>query len=160
MSVRLTPDLAPITTGTYFPPDDQWGMPGFKSVLLSIAKKWQDKRSELSKTGRSIIDAMRKGVTERDPSTLAEPTTVEVKFDQAIRIISEIQDDVWGGFGTKPKFPEVSKLKLSDAATLDIVMRTKAAITITCLAVLQAIRSIVNGTFHILRKCYTIKANC
>lgn len=132
MSVWLTPDLAPITAGTYYPPNDQWGMPGFKSVLLNIAAKWQDKSGDLSRTGRSIIDAMRKGVAERDPSTLAEPTTTEVKFDQAVRIFKRNSDDDWGGFGNHPKFPEVSKLNLllhahlvkPDTATLDLVTLT------------------------------------
>ncbi len=39
MSVFLVPDLNPIGGGTYFPPEDRWGRPGFKSVLLAFAKK-------------------------------------------------------------------------------------------------------------------------
>lgn len=116
MSVWLTPDLAPITAGTYFPPTDQWGMPGFKTVLLSISKKWQDNSAELSRTGRTIIEAMRKSVsTERDGSTTDDQSaqsTVEGKFDQAVKIYKRNADDLWGGFGTQPKFPEVSKLNL------------------------------------------------
>lgn len=38
MSVFLTPDLTPVLGGTYYPPEDQHGRPGFKSVLLSVAK--------------------------------------------------------------------------------------------------------------------------
>lgn len=39
MSVFMTPDLKPVAGGTYFPPHDQWGRPGFKSILLTLLKQ-------------------------------------------------------------------------------------------------------------------------
>lgn len=39
MSVFLTPDLKPIGGGTYYPPEDAYGRPGFKSILLHMAKR-------------------------------------------------------------------------------------------------------------------------
>ena len=33
LSVFLSPDLKPLMGGTYFPPDDNYGRPGFKTVL-------------------------------------------------------------------------------------------------------------------------------
>lgn len=39
MSVFLAPNLTPVTGGTYFPPDDRYGLIGFKSLLLEVAKK-------------------------------------------------------------------------------------------------------------------------
>ena len=33
MTVFLTPDQEPFFAGTYFPPDDRWGRPGFPSLL-------------------------------------------------------------------------------------------------------------------------------
>lgn len=39
MSVFITPDLKPVAGGTYFPPDDGFGRPSFKTVLLNIAKQ-------------------------------------------------------------------------------------------------------------------------
>lgn len=33
LSVFLSPDLKPLMGGTYFPPDDKYGRPGFKTVL-------------------------------------------------------------------------------------------------------------------------------
>ena len=44
MSVWLTPDLRPFYGGTYFPPDAQWGGPGFVDVLVEIARAWRDER--------------------------------------------------------------------------------------------------------------------
>lgn len=37
MSVFLTPELKPIVGGTYFPPDDKYGRPGFKTVLKWVS---------------------------------------------------------------------------------------------------------------------------
>jgi uncharacterized protein YyaL (SSP411 family) len=44
MSVFLTPDLKPFYGGTYFPPDDRYGRPGFVTLLKHVAKAWQDDR--------------------------------------------------------------------------------------------------------------------
>jgi len=40
MSVWLTPDLKPFYAGTYFPPDDRYGRPGFPRVLEFLARAW------------------------------------------------------------------------------------------------------------------------
>ena len=59
MSVFLTPSLKPVFGGTYFPPDDQmFGRPGFKSVLLSLAKQWEAKQKEIKESGDNIIAAL------------------------------------------------------------------------------------------------------
>lgn len=33
LSVFISPDLKPLMGGTYFPPDDKYGRPGFKTIL-------------------------------------------------------------------------------------------------------------------------------
>src|SRR3954454_9111474 len=47
MSVILTPDLQPFFGGTYYPPTDRHGMPGFRRVLQSVARAWQERRTEI-----------------------------------------------------------------------------------------------------------------
>src|ERR671928_631875 len=42
LSVFLTPDLRPFYGGTYFPPDDRYGRPGFKRLLLALADAWKN----------------------------------------------------------------------------------------------------------------------
>lgn len=39
MSVFLTPELKPFIGGTYFPPQDSFGRPGFATILQSIAEQ-------------------------------------------------------------------------------------------------------------------------
>src|SRR5260221_14095436 len=47
LTAFLTPDGRPFFGGTYFPPDDHWGRPGFKRVLMGIAGAYKDKHDEV-----------------------------------------------------------------------------------------------------------------
>lgn len=51
MSVWLTPELRPFIGGTYFPPRDRGGRPGFKTVLTRII----DQVVKLQELGNIII---------------------------------------------------------------------------------------------------------
>lgn len=55
MSVFLTPDLKPIAGGTYFPPVDKYGRPGFKTILKTIADQWHSKQIALQNSGSEQI---------------------------------------------------------------------------------------------------------
>ena len=59
LTVFLTPDKKPFYGGTYFPPEDRWGMPGFKSVLLSIQRNWQEERKKVLLSADSITQALK-----------------------------------------------------------------------------------------------------
>lgn len=132
MSVWLTPDLAPVTAGTYFPPTDSWGMPGFKTVLLKIVDKWKENGPELATTGMNIMQAIQKNAAEKGEEESGETLSIENKFQQAINIYKRNSDKEWGGFGRAPKFPEVSKINLlfhchfkkPDCQVIDLVLLT------------------------------------
>ncbi|XP_001653842.3 spermatogenesis-associated protein 20 isoform X2 [Aedes aegypti] len=112
MSVWLTPDLAPVTGGTYFPPKDRWGMPGFTTILLKLKNKWITDGEDLASTGKSIIDAIQRNVEEKHQEEAERVFTPEEKYRQAVTIYKRNFDPVWGGSLGAPKFPEVSKLNL------------------------------------------------
>src|SRR3954454_23134575 len=57
MSVFLTPELKPFYGGTYFPPRDARGMPGFPRVLRELEKAWRERRGD--------VDRIADGMTER-----------------------------------------------------------------------------------------------
>src|SRR5207247_532579 len=56
MSVWLTPELRPFTGGTYFPPEDRYGRPGFGLVLLSIAEAWRARRGDIDRAAGEITE--------------------------------------------------------------------------------------------------------
>jgi uncharacterized protein len=101
MSVWLTPDLKPFVGGTYFPPEDRYGQPGFKKVLERIATAWKDNHDKIVEQGGKIVAALRE--SQSTPET-------EGKIDAAIlaaayRQVERSYDPKEGGFGSAPKFP-------------------------------------------------------
>src|SRR6201981_192003 len=59
MSVWLTPGLKPFVGGTYFPPEERFGQPAFKTVLERIATAWKENHDKIVDQGSKIIDALR-----------------------------------------------------------------------------------------------------
>ena len=58
MTAFLTPDGKPFYGGTYFPPEDQYGRPSFKRVLLSISKAFHEKTTEVSEQAQMVAHAV------------------------------------------------------------------------------------------------------
>src|SRR5580765_1734709 len=59
----LMPDGKPFFGGTYYPPEDQFGRPGFRRVLLAVADSFKNKRPELVKAAESLSDAISQAET-------------------------------------------------------------------------------------------------
>ena len=68
MSVWLTPELKPFVGGTYFPPEDRYGQPGFRNVLERIAAAWKEDHDKIVEQGDKIVEALR----ESQSATTAE----------------------------------------------------------------------------------------
>ncbi|XP_050437313.1 spermatogenesis-associated protein 20 isoform X2 [Adelges cooleyi] len=110
MSVFLTPDLKPIGGGTYYPPEDSYGRPGFKSVLLHMAKRWKSDSADVLANSKKLMEILNE-TTAFDinvPLELMKPNPRSwiTCFSQ----LQRIYDDEWGGFGMAPKFPQPSIL--------------------------------------------------
>ena len=101
MSVFLTPALEPFFGGTYFPPDDRHGMPGFPRVLDAIAEAYRDRRDEVVEQGRQLAAHLREQL-----EVLPGRAEVERRqLDGAAARLAESFDPIHGGFGGAPKFP-------------------------------------------------------
>src|SRR5205807_2812277 len=55
MTVFLTPDQVPFYGGTYYPPEDRQGMPGFPRVLISVADAYRTRRDEIMQGATEIL---------------------------------------------------------------------------------------------------------
>lgn len=106
MSVFLTPDLKPVTGGTYFPPEDRWGRPGFKSILLSLAKKWKSSRSQFVEASLNIMEALNK-ISKIDPDK-SNTVPGEPTWESSLLKYLTTFEPEFGGFGYAPKFPQAS----------------------------------------------------
>jgi uncharacterized protein len=101
MSVWLTPDLKPFVGGTYFPPEDRYGQPAFKTVLERIATAWKENHDKIVEQGGKIVTALR----ESQSGAATEGEIDPAILDAAYRQIDRSYDPKEGGFGNAPKFP-------------------------------------------------------
>ena len=103
MSVWLTPELEPFAGGTYFPPDDRYGRPGFKTVLTKLAEVWKTEEARVAAQGAKITAMLRDYATPGEGSQPCLPEDLSPRA--ACRQAEEIFDGELGGFGGAPKFP-------------------------------------------------------
>jgi uncharacterized protein len=102
MTVFLTPDGTPFYGGTYFPPQDRHGLPGFPRLLAAIGEAWRARRGEVEQSGRELTASLNQMERLRRASA---PLGEEILFS-AFQGISAQFDEEWGGFGGAPKFPQ------------------------------------------------------
>ena len=114
MSVWLTPGLEPFFGGTYFPPEDRWGRPGFATLLGVLAQAWANDRDRLEAEGARVVEALRTygqraesagGSQESAPDMAAAATEA---IARCVHQLVESFDAERGGFSGAPKFPRAA----------------------------------------------------
>jgi uncharacterized protein YyaL (SSP411 family) len=129
LTAFLTPDGDVFYAGTYFPPDGRMGRPGFRTVLISLARAYREQRHHLQDQAAEIT----KHLSQASPEAAPGDPSADL-LAAAIDGISRVFDPRHGGFGDQPKFPHpgVCELLLArwfdtgDAACLEMVERTLA----------------------------------
>ncbi len=106
MSVFMTPDLKPFYAGTYFPPEDGRGRPGFGRLLNELAKAYKNDRAKVEEVSGQLVDALSNSFLKSYGTADLNETTV----DDAIRGLMTNFDRHNGGFGGAPKFPHPTDL--------------------------------------------------
>ena len=105
LSVFLTSDQKPFYVGTYFPILDSYGRPGFGSILKQLAQSWKEKPKDIEKTSEDFLQTLKKTETEKIPSKL--DTSI---LDEAAINLLQMADEIFGGFGQAPKFPNSANI--------------------------------------------------
>ncbi len=109
LSLFLAPDGRPFYGGTYFPPDDRWGRPGFLRILSAIAEAWKTRREELESSAEEMLGHLRAEAGAALPEAAVPGPEV---FDAALASLERQFDPTYGGFGGAPKFPPTMRLEL------------------------------------------------
>ncbi len=107
-SVFLTPDRKPFFAGTYFPPDDARGRPGFPRVLQGLRQAWLFRRPELLQQAETVVQAMEQHLGAPRGGGGAPPSEDLATATEAA--LAARFDPRWGGFGQAPKFPSPANL--------------------------------------------------
>jgi uncharacterized protein len=149
MSVWLTPALAPFYGGTYYPPVPQWGRPGFREVLLEIARAWREERAQVTESATRITERLQQMAGTTDPGEQAVPPGADA-LTATVRQFRGSFDQRRGGFGDAPKFPRPTELlfllrehaRTGDDAARDMVLATLRAMA------LGGMRDHIGGGFH------------
>ena len=103
MTVFLAPNLKPFFAGTYFPPQDAYGRPGFPTLLTKLAEVWSSNKDQLLSQADSIVEHLN--------SAKIQNASVESHVTQrAVQHWNSNFDKVWGGFGPAPKFPNTGAI--------------------------------------------------
>ncbi|SMB93081.1 thioredoxin domain-containing protein [Deinococcus hopiensis] len=106
MTVFLTPDRKPFYAGTYFPPEDRYGMPGFRRLLASVAHAWQEDREKVQGNAQALSEHVREASR---PRRSAEDLP-EGFLQRGVENLRRVYDADLGGFGRAPKFPAPTTL--------------------------------------------------
>jgi uncharacterized protein YyaL (SSP411 family) len=146
MSVWLTPDLRPFFGGTYFPPTDVPGRPGFITVLRRIAELWKTERDQIEDKASSLLTALR----EAEVEAIAEPDdewSAAVATATGLAQYKRMFDPTEGGFGGAPKFPRPVNLQflLAQAAA----QKTKdESLNVARGMAVRTLRKMADGGMH------------
>ncbi len=111
LTVFLTPSQKPFFAGTYFPPEDRHGMPGFPKILRAIAEAYRDRREEVDGQADELTRAIAKasrGSTREEAAYAPGPDLLA----RATSLLLRRFDDQNGGFGRAPKFPNTMPLEV------------------------------------------------
>jgi uncharacterized protein YyaL (SSP411 family) len=108
LTAFLTPDGKPFYGGTYFPPDDHYGRPSFKRVLLSIANAYHEKNDDVIEQAKMVEGAISHAESFAGKSGDFSPAVIGAIVKSALKIF----DPQNGGFGSAPKFPHPAALDL------------------------------------------------
>ncbi len=131
LNAFLTPDGTPFFAGTYWPPADRMGMPGFLKVLRSVNDAWTTNRDGVIDNAEQIRTYLQNPRDIASEGSEADELTGTIAGDALAAVISQF-DPVYGGFGNAPKFPQASVLEFllrhwrrtGSSEALDIALTT------------------------------------
>ena len=121
MTIFLTPSLVPYYAGTYFPPEDRGGLPGFPRVLRSVADAYREQRDRVQETSERVAEFLRKS-----PLPGERRVDREGLLSAGDALLAHV-DKEHGGFGTAPKFPNASPLSFLLGLERDQPLESRAS---------------------------------
>jgi uncharacterized protein YyaL (SSP411 family) len=111
LTVFLTPEQRPFFGGTYFPPVDKYGVPGLPKLMSAVLEAYTTKRGEIDAQADEITRAIQ-GALEHETRPGSGWKLGPDLLERATKKLDARFDDRYGGFGSRPKFPNTMALDL------------------------------------------------
>jgi len=108
LTVFLTPEGKPFYGGTYFPPEDRYGTPGFPKILKAVAQAYRERPSDVTRNVEQLVSALAQLSGLKESRRPFSPDIVAQSASQ----LAQAYDSEHGGLGRAPKFPNVGVLEL------------------------------------------------
>jgi hypothetical protein len=108
LTLFLTPDQKPFFGGTYFPKIPRHGLPSFLDLLPRVAEAYHARRIEIEQQSASMLKSFANMLPSKTPLV---SKFSEQPLNQALVVLTERFDSVYGGFGNAPKFPHSAELE-------------------------------------------------
>jgi len=110
LNVWVTPQGEPFFGGTYFPPRDKPGRPGFRTVLQAVVDRWAEQRDDVQQMAVELSAAVRRSLSPSPASRTPEPSAAPLHA--AVDAYAARFDATWGGIEGRPKFPASLPVRL------------------------------------------------
>ncbi len=134
LSIFLTPEGKPFYGGTYFPPRDSGGIPGFMKVLKQVAEFYKQNKDKANEHGAKVMEFIR-------PEPLNAPLPGPEFLGHALGAVLAGYDAEEGGFGDHPKFP-------APGAMLFLAGRAFAGYEMAGTALKKTLSAMASGGIH------------
>jgi uncharacterized protein YyaL (SSP411 family) len=146
LTAFLTPEGEVFFGGTYFPPENNpYGRPGFRSVLLQIARAYREDRARITTNAQAIRQHVTESLNEAKPGAVSAAL-----IDRGADQMAQMFDIRYGGFGTAPKFPHPAACEFLLARWHDTKLDWQRDVVEKTLSAMArgGIRDHVGGGFH------------
>ena len=100
LTIIMTPDKKPFFAATYIPKETRYGMKGMLELIPEINNLWENNNNELEKSAEKITTALQNIAKSKKGQELTKAT-----LDNTYKQLFNSFDEIYGGFGNKPKFP-------------------------------------------------------
>ncbi|MHA2225857.1 MAG: thioredoxin domain-containing protein [Candidatus Hodarchaeales archaeon] len=108
LTVFATPSGDAFAGGTYFPKNTAYGLPSFKQVIKYVAGEYQKKPQQIQELTQKVLENLK---TQYTVTTSTDVSGLSDAIDTSLIQLMDQIDDIFGGFGFQPKFPQVSDLR-------------------------------------------------
>jgi uncharacterized protein len=110
LTLFLTPDdLTPFFSGTYFPREARYQLPGFKEILQAMADIYQHRPTEVKQQNAELIRMLMHSHPGTDGTDYVHLDGQPLQH--ALPLLRRSYDPLDGGFGGAPKFPQPTRLE-------------------------------------------------